>query len=115
MRILIEPRNRSSTHSSLGGHECQTVRYAGMAGLKNGDLLESAEAARFDVFLTVDQGIEYQQNLSGRKIAMMILRAKSNRLRDLLPLVPACLKVLESVQPGQIVRVGVSGSIQSEI
>lgn len=112
MRILIDECVDERFRGSLSGHECQTVRYAGMAGLKNGDLLESAEAARFDVFLTVDQGIEYQQNLSGRKIAMMILRAKSNRLRDLLRLVPACLKVLESVQPGQIVRVGVSGSIQ---
>jgi hypothetical protein len=60
-------------------------------GLKNGELLKSAEAAGFDVFLTADQGIEYQQNLNARTIAIVILRAKSNRLRDLLPLVSASL------------------------
>ena len=77
--------------NSFPGHDCQTSRYAGLAGLKNGDLLVAAETAGFDVFLTVDQGIEYQQNLTGRIIAIIILRAKSNRLADLLPLVPARL------------------------
>lgn len=51
--------------NSLTGHDCQTARYAGLAGLTNGDLLKAAEAAKFDVLLTVDQGIEYQQNLTG--------------------------------------------------
>jgi hypothetical protein len=45
----------------LPGQDCQTVRYAGLAGLKNGDLLTAAESAEFDAFLTLDQGIEYQQ------------------------------------------------------
>ncbi len=53
--------------NALTGHDCQTARYAGLAGLKNGDLLKAAEVAKFDVFLTVDQGIEYQQNLTGPK------------------------------------------------
>ena len=86
-------------------HDCQTARYAGLAGLKNGELLTAAETAKFDVFLTVDQGIEYQQNLSGRKIAIIIVRAKSNRLHNLLQLVPACLAHIESIQPGQIVSI----------
>jgi hypothetical protein len=89
----------------LPGHDCQTARYAGLAGLSNGELLTAAETARFDVFLTADQGIEYQQNLTGRNIAIIIFRAKSNRLRDLLPYVPACLVQIESIQPGQIVRI----------
>jgi len=53
----------------------------------------------------MDQGIEYQQNLTGRNIAIIIFRTKSNRLRDLLPHVPACLAHIESIQPGQIVRI----------
>jgi len=57
----------------------------------NGELLVAAETAKFDVFLTVDQGIEYQQNLTGRNIAIIIFRTKSNRLKDLLPHVRACL------------------------
>jgi hypothetical protein len=53
----------------------------------------------------VDQGIEYQQNLTGRKIAIIIFRAKSNRLKDLLPHVSACLAHIASIRPGQIVRI----------
>jgi hypothetical protein len=95
----------SDFRNSLPGHDCQTARYAGLAGLQNGELLIAAEAAGFDVFLTADQGIEYQQNLAARKIAIIIFRAKSNRLKDLLPLVSACLASIDSIQPGQIVRI----------
>src|SRR5262249_33930410 len=105
MRILIDECIDERFGNSFPGHDCQTSRYAGLAGLKNGDLLAAAEAAGFEVF-TVDQGIEYQQNLSGRNIAIIILRAKSNRLADLLRLVPASVSSIESLHPGQIVRIG---------
>lgn len=105
MRILIDECIDERFRNSLPGHDCQTVRYAGLAGLTNGELLAAAETAKFDVFLTVDQGIEYQQNLSGRNIAIIIFRTKSNRLKDLLPHVPVCLAHIESIQPGQIVRI----------
>src|SRR5215467_2247403 len=105
MRILIDECIDERFRNSFPGHDCQTSRYAGLAGLKNGDLLAAAEAAGFEVFLTVDQGIEYQQNLSGRNIAIIILRAKSNRLADLLRLVPASVSSIESIHPGQIVRI----------
>jgi hypothetical protein len=105
MRILIDECIDERFRNSLPGHDCQTARYAGLAGLKNGELLMAAETARFDVFLTADQGIEYQQNLVARKIAIIIFRAKSNRLKDLLPLVPACLARIDSIQPGEIVRI----------
>ena len=85
MRILIDECIDERFRNSLPGHDCQTVRYAGLAGLTNGELLAAAETARFDVFLTVDQGIEYQQNLTGRSIAIIIVRTKSNPLKDLLP------------------------------
>lgn len=106
MRVLIDECIDERLREYLPSHSCQTARYAGLAGLKNGDLLTAAENARFDVFLTVDQGIEYQQNLSGRTIAIVIFRTKSNRLADLLPHVPACLALMESIQPAQVVRVG---------
>jgi hypothetical protein len=105
MRILIDECIDERFRNSLPGHHCQTARYAGLAGLKNGDLLEAAETAKFDLFLTVDQGVEYQQNLTARKIAIVIFCAKSNRLKDLLPLVPACLAGIESIQPGQVLRI----------
>jgi hypothetical protein len=105
MRILVDECIDERFRNSFPAHDCQTARYAGLAGLKNGDLLTAAETAGFDVFLTVDQGFEYQQNLTARKLAIVIFRAKSNRLKDLLPLVPACLAHMKSIQPGQIVTI----------
>ncbi len=105
MRILLDECIDERFRNALPGHDCQTARYAGLAGLKNGDLLDAAEKAKFDVFLTVDQGIEYQQNLTARKLAIIIFHAKSNRLKDLLPLVPACLAHMKSIQPGQMVTI----------
>lgn len=105
MRVLIDECIDERFRNYLPSHDCQTARYAGLAGLKNGDLLTAAETAKFDVFLTADQGIEYQQNLTGRRIAIIIFRTNSNRLRDLLPHVPACLAHIASIRPGQIVRI----------
>jgi hypothetical protein len=106
MRILIDECIDERFRNSFADHDCQTACYAGTAGLKNGELLLAAEAAKFDVLLTIDQGIEYQQNLAGRNIAIIILRPKSNRLSDLLPHVSSCLAHLESITPGQVVRIG---------
>jgi hypothetical protein len=78
---------------------------------KNGVLLSLAESREFEVFLTMDKGLEYEQNLSGRKIAIIILRAQSNRLVDLLPHLPACISIMRSIGPGQVIRVGGTGVI----
>src|SRR6266478_138642 len=83
MRILIDECIDERFRNSLPDHDCQTAGYAGLAGLKNGELLTAAETAKFDVFLTVDtvdQGIEYQQNLTGRNIAIIIFHTNSNPL-----------------------------------
>ena len=105
MRILIDECIDERLRNCFPGHECQTARYAGFAGLKNGDLLDAAESAGFDVLLTVDQGLPYEQNFSGRKIAIVVFRAKSNRLKDLLPIAHDCLAILASMKPGEIVRI----------
>lgn len=105
MRILIDECIDERFRNSLAGHDCQTARYAGLAGLKNGELHTAAESAKFDVFLTVDQGIEYQQNLANRNIGIIIFRVKSNRLNDMLPYVSSCLAHIASIRPGQIVRI----------
>ena len=70
MRILIDECIDERFRNSFADHDCQTARYVGMAGLKNGELLLAAEAANFDVLLTVDQGIEYQQDLAGRNLQL---------------------------------------------
>jgi len=79
---------------------------AGFAGRKNGALLSLAESAGFEIFVTMDKGIQYEQNLTGRKIAIIVLHAKSNRLADLLPLVPNCLTLIGSIEAGRVVHLG---------
>ena len=105
MRILIDECIDEKLRHSLAGHDCQTARYAGLAGLKNGELLTAADAAGFEVFLTVDQSIQYQQNLADRKIAIVVFHVKSNRLKPLQQLVPACLAHLESIRPGHLMGI----------
>ena len=105
MRLLIDECIDERLRHDFPGHKCQTARYAQLAGLKNGRLLLAAEAAGFDVIVTVDQGIPRQQNLAGRNIALLIFCAPTNRLSDLQRLVPAGLAALEDILPGQVVRV----------
>jgi predicted nuclease of predicted toxin-antitoxin system len=107
MKILIDeclPTALTDAVTELG-HECETVRNAGFGSKKNGELLRIAEG-RWDVLLTSDRNIKYQQNMTGRKVAIVILCAKSNRLKDLLALMPACGAALQSIRPGQLVEVG---------
>ncbi len=75
------------------------------SGKKNGELLSLADP-QFDVLLTLDKNLPYQQNLDTKRIAVLIVRARSNRIQDLLPVIPECLAALESIQPRQVVRVG---------
>jgi len=106
MRVLLDECVSEGLRNYLAGHDCQTARYAGLAGIENGELLEAAENSKFDVVLTVDRGFEYQQNLKRRKIAVIIFSGKSVLLEDLLPLVPECLDAIKSIQAGQVVRIG---------
>jgi hypothetical protein len=106
MRVLLDECVNEGLRNYLSGHDCQTARYAGFAGLENGQLLTAAETAKFDVVLTVDRGFEFQQNLGQRKIAVIIFCRKSVLLEDLVPLVPDCLDSIKSIQAGQVVRIG---------
>jgi hypothetical protein len=87
------------------GHEVHTVQELGWAGTKNGALLGRAAADGFAVFVTVDRNLEYQQHLPGVALAVLALRARSNDVTDLLPLMPEVLAVLPTLAPGQVVRV----------
>jgi predicted nuclease of predicted toxin-antitoxin system len=87
------------------GHVCRTVQEAGWAGKQNGELLSLAEVA-FDVLVTVDTNLRYQQNIAGRKIAIVVLQSSSNRLDHLRQHFPAVLSALEKIKPGEIVLVG---------
>ena len=105
MRILIDECVDERLRLLFPDHDCQTARFAKLAGLKNGRLLEAAEAAGFEVLITVDQNIPDQQNLDGRAISLVILCAPTNRLRDLEPLVPAVISALRSIGRGDVARI----------
>jgi predicted nuclease of predicted toxin-antitoxin system len=97
MKVLLDECIPRKLKSAFAEHDCMTVPEAGLAGKKNGVLLSLAEGAGFDVILTQDKGIQYQQNMEGRSIAILIVRAKSNRIQDLLPHVEACRVVVRSI------------------
>jgi hypothetical protein len=106
MKVLLDECIPRKLKTSLSGHECQTVPEAGLAGQKNGALLSLAEAAGFELFITMDKGLQYQQNLAGRSIAILVVRARSNRLADLLPHLEAYRLIMSSIQPGEVIRIG---------
>jgi alkanesulfonate monooxygenase SsuD/methylene tetrahydromethanopterin reductase-like flavin-dependent oxidoreductase (luciferase family) len=79
-----------------------TVPQKGWSKTKNGALLRLAEAAGFDAFLTADQSLQYQQNLSSSKIRIIVFAAPSNRMEHIGPLMPAAIAALEEMKPGEI-------------
>ena len=88
----------------LPGHDVRTVSEMGWSGIKNGPLLRSA-AREFDAFLTVDQGIEYQQNPAGLPLVIIVMVATSNDIDDLRPLMPRVRETLISDSPNSVVKI----------
>lgn len=105
MKILLDECIPQGLCKSFREHACHAARQAGFGGKKNGELLKLAEAAGFEVLITVDRNVSYQQNFHGRSIALVVLEVQSNRLKDLLLYLPACLSALRSMKPGQVLRV----------
>ena len=105
MRVLLDECLPRRLKRGLIGHEVQTVPEMRWSGKRNGELLRLA-AREFDVFLTVDRRLPHEQKLSMFRIAVIVLVARSNRLLDLLPLVPAILEILPRAKPGEAVVVG---------
>jgi len=89
---------------SLHGHTVRTVSDMGWKGLQNGDLLQRAER-EFDVFLTVDRNLSVQQDVNRYTIAVLVLVANTNQLRDLEPLASQVLEVCPYLLPGQVAKV----------
>jgi predicted nuclease of predicted toxin-antitoxin system len=122
MKILLDECLPVDLRHSFPNHDAHTVQWARLKGKKNGELLRAAEVsatsrriaghpaehAGYDVLLTVDQGIPHQQRLAERKLAIILLRSRTNQVQDLLPMVDAILQALDTIRPGQIV--GVSSS-----
>jgi hypothetical protein len=111
VRILLDECVPEPLRRSLPEHECQTVQKAGLSGRKNGELLGIAEELGYHVLLTVDRNLPYQQRIEGRSIAVLILMAHSNKLKDLMPLLPDCIEALRHIERGQVIRVRLPSAI----
>jgi hypothetical protein len=87
-------------------HEVFTVAWMGWKGIANGELLRAAAAGGFEVLITMDRGIEYEQNPLALPCSVVVLTAKSTRIDDVRPLVPPILAALASLQPQSLTKVG---------
>jgi hypothetical protein len=105
VRILLDEQLPRQVAPYLQGHDARTVQQQGWAGRKNGALLKEAATAGFEVFLTADQNIEFQQNLRKAELFVVVLVAPTNKLEDLLPLIPSVLIALKNAAPGRLVRI----------
>ena len=105
MRVLLDEYVDRRLATDIVGHDVTTVPDAGWAALKNGELLSRAQRD-FDVFVTVDRNLPSQQDLSRFSLAVVILRASSNRVDHLRPLVPHLLSALPRAQLGEAAWVG---------
>ncbi len=104
MRVLLDECLPKKLKRELAGCTVITVPEQGWAGQKNGALLRLAQI-EFDVFLTIDQNLTNQQNLSQIDLAIIVLSAQDNQLETLQPLMPKVLEVLETIQTGQMVQI----------
>ena len=105
MRVLLDECLPRRLKADLPDHEVRTAQEEGWSGMKNGTLLQAA-SGRFDVLLTVDRNIPYQQNLRGLQIGILAIVAPSNRLVDLRPLMAQVRQALLKIRAGQVMRVG---------
>jgi predicted nuclease of predicted toxin-antitoxin system len=105
VRVLLDGNVPTKLARLLLGHDARTVHQEGWSNVSNGALLDAA-AGKYDVFLTLDQNLSYQQNLRDRPLAVVVLRARSNRLEHIEPLVPAILKAIPIALKGQTTIVG---------
>ena len=106
MKILLDECIDRRLAREFIGYEIETVPQMGWAGIKDRELLVLA-AAVFDVFITADRNLSFQQNLSQFNLSLIVLQAQSNRLADLKPLVPKVLEILDIAPKGQATLVGI--------
>ncbi len=105
MRVLLDECVDRRILRHLAGHDATTVSKRGWSGIKNGHLLALAEK-EFDVLVTMDRNLSFQQSLPKFRIALIVLRSRSSRLGDLLPLVPEMVSAISSAKPGMASIVG---------
>jgi hypothetical protein len=105
VRVLVDESLPRQFAADLTAHEATSVRAQGWAGLRNGVLLRAAVDAGFDVLLTADSNMRFQQNLRAIGIAIVVIRGVRNRLADLRPLLPRILDAIGRVRQGEVIEV----------
>jgi hypothetical protein len=106
MRVLFDNGTPRGVAAALSGHVVEEARARGWDTLRNGELLDAAEAAAFDVFVTTDRNLRYQQNLTGRTIAIVVLtKARWRLIRTRLPEIAAAV---DAATPGSFVELEIS-------
>jgi predicted nuclease of predicted toxin-antitoxin system len=105
VRVLLDECLPRRLKRELVGHDARTVPEMGWASKRNGELLALAATA-FDVFLTADRNLSYQQDVSSFDIALVVLVAPSNSIQDLRPLAPRILAILDKAEHGRVTLVG---------
>ena len=107
MKVLLDECVPRKLKREIANHEVVTVTEHGWSGVQNGELLNLA-ATEFDIFLTVDQNLSFQQNLKNFNIGIILMVARNNRLKTLLPLMPAVRIAIEEVKAGEIIQISAS-------
>jgi hypothetical protein len=105
MRVLLDEQLPVDLALEIGGHLVDTVVSRGWAGLKNGELLARMQG-QFDVLVTMDCGIEFQHQLTKLPFGAVVVRARSNRIADLRPLVPTIVAAIGATKPGTLQHIG---------
>jgi hypothetical protein len=104
MRVLLDECVPRALRNDISGHEVKTVAEVGWNGVKNGELLQLA-AGEFDLLITVDRNLEYQQSFEGLSLAVIVVHASSNDIIALRPLMPAVLAAIARAKPGIVTHV----------
>jgi predicted nuclease of predicted toxin-antitoxin system len=106
MKILLDENLPHELRRELADHSVFTVHYLGWSGMKNGLLLAQAASSGFEVMVTMDSGVAYEQNISTLPLAIVVLSAESNDIDDLRPLIARLRAALVTLKPKSIVRIG---------
>jgi hypothetical protein len=102
MKVLLDECVTRKLRHDLQGHDVHTIEEAGMKGLKNGELLRSA-SGQYEVLVTVDQNLQYQQNIKTLKLGIIVLVAKRNSYEALHPLMGKAIEALKQIKAGEVV------------
>lgn len=106
MKLLLDENLPHKLRLELDGHDVFTTTYMGWSGISNGELLGCAEREGFDALLTIDRGMEYEQNADNLACAVIILLVNSNQIEVIRPLLPEIQSTLRSLKPRTLVKIG---------